>query len=223
MSDGGFSGAPRAIGDPTPFGVSWRLLVDSVVAATALACGDLAASGEVDASWSEDQTTIRLGDFLEIRLPAACQFEFQHCELTAGIRDGSASLLTAKRPDLAVSCRRHRPHATGRWFLWEAKRVLDPADGEAYVKDGMVRHVDGRYSRPVDDGGMLAYLHRGDATSFRASVNGVIATGKCLPKDELLSVPGDAAPSVERCQSNHERPVVGRRIALNHLMVSFGK
>ncbi|MBP3955338.1 hypothetical protein J8F10_08600 [Gemmata sp. G18] len=120
-------------------------------------------------------------------------------------------------------------HDGSYYYCLEAKRLNARVDGvmkslaDQYIKEGMQRFVDGKYSRHVDHGGMIGYVLDGDVT--RAMDNVL----KNIKKHHLslgLEAPGEweACPyrpnDTRAKESRHTRADAMVLFRLQHLFVS---
>lgn len=115
------------------------------------------------------------------------------------------------------------------YFCLEAKRLNARVNGvmksmaDDYVKEGMQRFVDGKYSRYIHHGGMLGYVLDGDVT--RAMTN-VLANIHSEHPSLGMDSPGDWVESPHRKgdpharETSHRRGHTTTRFQLQHLFVS---
>lgn len=115
------------------------------------------------------------------------------------------------------------------YFCLEAKRLNAVVEGvrkslaDEYVKSGMQRFVDGKYSRHVSHGGMLGYVLDGDVErAMRNVVHNIQANHLALrmtPPGEWLDSelrPGD--PHAK--ETRHERAQETKAFRIHHLFVA---
>ena len=116
----------------------------------------------------------------------------------------------------------------GDIFRLKAKRLNVIKDGkrralaDEYVKEGMQRFIDRKYSRKICHGGMLGYVLDGDIGRAMTNVSGNIRANH---QSLRMEPPGDwAASSIrpsDRAQKNHgiRRAEPTAPISLHHLFV----
>ena len=120
-------------------------------------------------------------------------------------------------------------HGEDIYFCLEAKRLNARVKGvmkslaHEYVKEGMQRFVEGKYSRQIHHGGMLGYVLDGDvARSMRNVLDNIRSRHAALGMD----APGDWEGSPFRPadsharQSSHRRSHTAVRFRLHHQFVS---
>lgn len=112
-------------------------------------------------------------------------------------------------------------HEADIYFCLEAKRLNARVKGamkslaDEYVKEGMQRFVDGKYSRRVHHGGMLGYVLDGDiARAMQNVLDNIRARHTQLGMD----APGDWVESFFRPGDAHAKETVHRRL---HTAVRF--
>lgn len=120
-------------------------------------------------------------------------------------------------------------HDGGYYYCLEAKRLNARVSGvmkslaDEYVKEGMQRFVDGKYSRHVQHGGMLGYVLDGDVTRAMKNVLNNIRDNAHLLG---MSAPATWAESAHRPadphakESTHRRPGESAPLFIQHLFVS---
>lgn len=105
-------------------------------------------------------------------------------------------------------------HDGDLYFCLEAKRLNARVDGvmkslaDEYVKNGMQRFVDGKYSRAVHHAGMLGYVLDGDVT--RAMTN-VLNNIRARHADLGMDAPGDWFDSPHRPDDSQAKETGHRR------------
>lgn len=115
------------------------------------------------------------------------------------------------------------------YFCLEAKRLNAIVDGvrkalaDEYVKAGMQRFVDGKYSRHVRHGGMLGYVLDGDVARAMTNVSGNIRSnhmslGMEPPGTWTDSPLRPADPHAK--ETRHQRIHETERFRLHHLFVA---
>jgi hypothetical protein len=115
------------------------------------------------------------------------------------------------------------------YFCLEAKRLNALVSGkrrslaDEYVKKGMQRFVDGKYSRHVRHGGMLGYVLDGDVDGAMTNV----ANAVCRHHESLrMEPPGEMRPSGVRLgdphakETHHKRQEAPLLFHLHHLFVA---
>jgi hypothetical protein len=120
-------------------------------------------------------------------------------------------------------------HDGNYYYCLEAKRLNARIDGvmkslaDEYVKEGMQRFVDGKYSRHVFHSGMIGYVLDGDVSRAMANVlNNIQKHHTALAMD----VPGNWADCPHRPddqhakETEHQRRGATRRLHLQHLFVT---
>ncbi len=115
------------------------------------------------------------------------------------------------------------------YFCLEAKRLNARVNGvmkslaDEYVKEGMQRFVNGKYSRRVHQAGMLGYVLDGDVS--RAMTN-VLENIRRQHVSLGMDAPGDWIESPHRVgdpqakETGHRRPHTDTRFHLQHLFVT---
>lgn len=115
------------------------------------------------------------------------------------------------------------------YFCLEAKRLNAVVSGQRrsladeYVKEGMQRFVDGKYSRHVRHGGMLGYVLDGDSDRAIANVSNCIGLHQAALR---MEAPAELLRSRIRPDDPHTRETRHRRpseaivFCLHHLFVA---
>ena len=115
------------------------------------------------------------------------------------------------------------------YFCLEAKRLNALVSGQRksladeYVKEGMQRFVDGKYSRHVRHGGMLGYVLDGDIDRAITNVSNCIRLHQAAlrmeaPAELLRSASGPTIPTHD--ETRHRRPHEEIMFCLHHLFVA---
>ncbi|WP_165235547.1 hypothetical protein [Aquisphaera insulae] len=122
-------------------------------------------------------------------------------------------------------------HDGSYYYCLEAKRLNARINGvmkslaDKYVKEGMQRFVDGKYSRHVQHGGMLGYVLDGDVERAMKNVLKNIQDNDSLLK---MASPATWAESVHRPSDPHAKESAHLRdgddapLLIQHLFVSAG-
>jgi hypothetical protein len=120
-------------------------------------------------------------------------------------------------------------HDGSYYYCLEAKRLNARVNGvmkslaDEYVKEGMQRFVDGKYSRRVQHGGMLGYVLDGDVTRAMKNVLKNIQDNSSLLG---MAYPGTWTDSAHRPADPHAKESVhrhageGSSLYIQHLFVS---
>ncbi|WP_406250364.1 hypothetical protein ACI7YT_09125 [Microbacterium sp. M] len=131
--------------------------------------------------------------------------------LTPGMLAGTASVTTAKRPDIRI-------HVRETGVLLEAKRLTDTAAHcRAYVDDGMVRFVNERYGAAEDWGMMIGYVQESSTAGIEPRINGFVTAHALMGAGHEL-IPETTSTHSERLRSSHPR-ASGAPIRLDHVWV----
>ena len=122
-------------------------------------------------------------------------------------------------------------HDGSYYYCLEAKRLNARVNGvmralaDEYVKEGMQRFVDGKYSRHVFHGGMIGYVLDGDVTRAMKNVlKNIQDNGSMLG----MAAPATWADSSHRPADPHAKESAHRRagestpLSIQHLFVSAG-
>lgn len=112
-------------------------------------------------------------------------------------------------------------------FVIEYKVIGNGRPAKAYVTDGMVRFVDGRYAPRSAEGAMWAFL-RPDSTETAAHVEAIIDSHikslKCQLENGMHRItPSVLAPATATFDSLHMRASSAPPIRLAHIFVSISR
>lgn len=110
-------------------------------------------------------------------------------------------------------------------FVIECKVIGNGRPARAYVTDGMVRFVDGRYAPRSAEGAMWAFLRPGStetATHVEAIIDSHMEPLKCQVENGMHRIaPSALAPATASFDSLHMRAPSAPPIRLAHIFVSI--
>jgi hypothetical protein len=110
-------------------------------------------------------------------------------------------------------------------FIVEFKVVGSGRPAKAYVLDGMIRFVDGRYAPRVAEGAMWAFFRPGSAeksSDIEAIIDKHVETLRCQMESGLHRItPSTLAPGVANFDSLHARDHPSPTIRLAHIFVDI--
>jgi hypothetical protein len=110
-------------------------------------------------------------------------------------------------------------------FVVEFKVVGGGRPASAYVTDGMVRFIDGRYAPKSTEGAMWAFFRPGskeNASHIEASIDANLSTLHCqLENGAHRIAPSTMAPSAAAFDSIHIREPKAPTIRLAHIFVDI--
>lgn len=223
---------PLSNGSPNYFPNLWKSFVQVVLEITVQAYQNMRLARVARREWEEDTFTINLEDYIRpiaYKHPLSLTVVSRSRVYVAGMKTGEISTKEAKEIDIRL---------WGRWenydrihFTWESKLIADKrVDTEheylinEYIKNGMFRFIDKRYSSEVDDAGMLGYVLNGDIFNIVCDVNQSMINPRRerqLAASDQLQVSPSISNFTDVYQSQHSRGPNTKPIQLYHLFLSF--
>ncbi|UCV28137.1 hypothetical protein [Ferribacterium limneticum] len=177
--------------------------------------------GEPFASRNEPALTEGLAAYLDAEYQAGAQpfdgeffAELNHYDL---LPDGKRSIIGRSDIEWRLS---GAPN-----FIIEFKVIGGGRPAKAYITDGMIRFVDGRYAPKAAEGAMWAFFRPNSTetvTDIEAIIDEHVAHLRCQPENGMHRIsPSVLAPNIASFDSVHERVHPAISIRLAHIFVSI--
>lgn len=222
---------PPSSGTPSSLPNIWNAFVTEVIRLTIQAYRELRQNGEARQDWEEDTFTINLEDSLRPILfshPLNLQIKTRVPVYTPRMKGGKSSPKEAKIID--IQCWGQWDQYDKIYFAWECKLMADPSNRvykdlpNEYIKEGIFRFIDGKYSSGLSDAGMLAYVLEGSVLNILKSINSSITGSRRVRKlavADKLTKSSSVDGFEDIYTSQHSRVVDSSRIRLHHLFLTF--
>jgi hypothetical protein len=225
---------PPSEGVGKPDVVAWKSFVQAVLEVTVEAYQIMRQKGNARCEWEEDTFTLNLFKHivpLASRHPVGLTVKPQVPVFTPEMEKGEVSTNEADVIDIQLWIVSWENH-DNIYFAWEGKLIVDRDMDKKhetlvakYITDGIVdRFINGKYSRELDEAGMLGYVLVGDVVTIVDQINRSMHASQRLRKlseEDHLKKSDPIGNFTDVCCSYHKRVFCDRAIRLYHLLLTF--
>lgn len=187
----------------------WQAFVKIVLEITIEAYQKMRQDHIAQGGWEEDTFTINLVDYIRSiasSYPMSLIVKPQTWVFTDEMKKGAISPRNASRIDIQL-WGGHWDNYEQIYFAWECKLVIDKPIYKKhnrlipeYIREGIYRFLDGKYSSYVKDAGMLGYILAGDAKNIVKEINDKML----VPRKPRKSNSSTALSANNKSSSSHK-------------------